>query len=101
MSEHSAPDCPPGKADVEAVRAALPRLGVSEELVSSEFSDRAGRRRGSRDTARRMRRALVDELLGVLDAHEDLIDLQVQKGLDQLELLTKRLGLAHRPGRVT
>ncbi len=44
----------------------------------------------------------MDELLDVLDAREDLIDLQVQSGLDTLKLLTKRrLGLDHRRGPVT
>jgi hypothetical protein len=85
VSEHNAPDRPPGKADFEAVRAALLRLGISEELASSdEFTDGEGRSTESRDTARRVRRALVDQLLEVLDAREDLIDLQVENGLDPL-----------------
>ena len=89
MSQHSAPERPPGKADFEAVRPAVLRLGVSEELASSEeFTDGEGQRTESRDTARRVRRALVDELLDVLDAREDLVDLQVENGLDPLELLT-------------
>ena len=89
MGEHNAPDRPPGKADFEAVRAALLRLGVSEELAGSdEFPDGEGQRTESRDTARRVRRALVDELLDVLDAREDLIELQVGNGLDPLGLLT-------------
>lgn len=52
MSEHNAPDRPPGKADFEAVRAALLRLGISEELASSdEFTDGEGQSTESRDTA--------------------------------------------------
>ena len=103
MSEHNAPDRPPGKADFEAVRAPLLRLGVREELASSdEFSDGDGQRSDWRDAARHVRHALLDELLDVLDAREDLIDLQVQNGLDPLELLTSDdSGLDHWPGRVT
>ena len=82
MSEHNAPDRPPGKADFEAVRAALLRLGVSVELTSGhKLRDVEGQRSGSRDSARRVRRALVDELFDVLDASEDLIVLQVQNRL--------------------
>jgi hypothetical protein len=93
----------PGKADFEAVRTALLRLGISEEFASSdEFTDGEGQSTESRDIARRVRRALVDELLDVRDARQDLIDLQVQNGLNPLELLTKRrLGLDHRRGPVT
>jgi len=58
--------------------------------------------RPSRGIPPRVRRALVDELLDVLDAREDLIDLQVDNGLDPLELRTSGVsGSAHGPGRVT
>ena len=89
MSQHNAPDRPPGKGDFEAVRAALLRLDVSEAVVSSEeVPEGEGRRQDSQDTARGVRRALVDELVDVLGTREDLIHLQVQRWLDPLELLT-------------
>jgi len=102
VSEHNAPDRPPGKADFEAVRAALLCLGVSEELTSSdEFRDGEGQRSGSRDSARRVRRALVDKLFDVLDASEDLMDRQVQNRLRPAGAADeRRLGLVRQPGPV-
>ena len=89
MHEHNPQERPPGKSDIEAVRAALLRLGTSEELIGEEeFAGEAHRCEATR-VARRVRRALVDELLDVLDAREDLMDLQVQNWLDPLELLMR------------
>jgi hypothetical protein len=74
VSEHNAPDRPRWGGPVDRVEGYRPRV----------------------------RRALVDELLDVLDAREDLIDLQVENGLDPLELRTSGdSGSAHGPGRVT
>jgi hypothetical protein len=89
MHEHNPQDRSPGKSDIEAVRAALLRLGTSEELIGEEEFAGDARDSEARRTARRVRRVLVDELLDVLDARLDLIDLQVQNGLDPLELLMR------------
>jgi hypothetical protein len=89
MHEHNPQARRPGRSDIEAVRSALLRLGTSEELIGEEEFASDARDSEARRTARRVRRALVDELLDVLDAREDLIDLQIHNGLDPLELLIR------------
>ena len=69
-------------------RPFAPRSCARASASSDEFTDGEGQSTESTDTARRVRRALVDDLLDVLDAREYLIDLQVEKGLDPLELRT-------------
>lgn len=89
MHEHNPKARPPGRSDIEAVRAALLRLGTSEELIGEDEFAGDARPTEARHVTRRVRRALVDELLDVLDAREDLMDLQAQNGLDPLELLMR------------
>ena|SRR5882672_12710526 len=78
----------PGAADIEAVRQALLGLHDGDELLATgepvtglESADT------TEVSSTTVRRALVDELIGFLDAREDLIDLQVRSGSDPLELL--------------
>ncbi len=89
MPEHSASAPPPGAADVHAVREALLRLRESDELLGVDQDTRQERPRTSEVSSRTVRRALVDELIGFLDAREDLFDLQARSGLDPLELLAQ------------
>jgi hypothetical protein len=73
--------------DIEAVRSALHRVRYSDELLGiDDLLDREGRTSELRDAKRMTRRALVDELVGFLEAREDLIDLQTRSGLDPQEL---------------
>lgn len=78
---------PPDGDDIEAVRSALHRVRYSDELLGiEELFDRGGGTAELRDLRRMTRRALVDELVGFLEAREDLVDLQVRSGLDPDEL---------------
>ena len=77
------------EADIKAVRAALLRLRDNDdELLGTE---RIAGNEEEIDTLRRnhlpVRRTLVSELIGFLDAREDIVDLQVRNGLDPLKLL--------------
>ena len=75
-------------ADIQAVRAALLRLQDSDELLG--FDRLAADQNVDDETNRRhrsARRRLVSELIEVLDAREDIVDLQALNGLDPLELL--------------
>jgi hypothetical protein len=75
-------------ADLQAVRAALVRLRDSDELLGlNQFSGTQAEVDAIRHDHRPVRRALVSELIGFLDAREDIVDLQVRNGLDPLELL--------------
>lgn len=69
--------------DIEAVRSALHRVRYSDELLGvNDIFAREGDTDELRQSVRMNRRALVDELVGFLEAREDLIDLQVKSGLD-------------------
>ncbi len=73
--------------DIEAVRSALHRVRYSDELLGvNDIFAREGDTDELRQSVRMNRRALVDELVGFLEAREDLIDLQVQSGLDPAAL---------------
>ena len=74
--------------DIQAVRTALLRLRDSDELLG--FDRLAGEQREDNEITQRhlvARRKLVSELIDVLDAREDIVDLQALNGLDPLELL--------------
>jgi hypothetical protein len=75
-------------ADIQAVRAALVRLRDGDELLGiNPFPDAQAEIDAIRRHHRSVRQALVSELIGFLDAREDIVDLQVRNGLDPLELL--------------
>ncbi len=72
-------------ADIQAVRAALVKLRDSDELLGiNQLPDTHD---AIRHHHRPVRQALVSELIGFLDAHEDIVDLQMRNGLNPLELL--------------
>jgi hypothetical protein len=88
MTEHSMSARLPGATDVQAVREALLRLRDSDDLLGiSEMAADEEPTGTIQVSPRTIRRALVDELIGFLDALEDLLDLQVRSGVDPLELL--------------
>ncbi len=75
-------------ADIQAVRAALMRLRDSDELLGiNQLPDTQAEIDAIRHHHRPVRQALVSELIGFLDAREDIVDLQVRNGLNPLELL--------------
>src|SRR5436190_13276736 len=85
---HEEMNTPDFDTDIQAVRTALLRLRDSDELLG--FDRLAGEQREDNEITQRhlvARRKLVSELIDVLDAREDIVDLQALNGLDPLELL--------------
>jgi hypothetical protein len=75
-------------ADIQAVRAALVSLRNSDELLGiNESPETQAEIDAIRDHHRPVRQTLVSELIGFLDAREDIVELQMRNGLDPLELL--------------
>jgi hypothetical protein len=70
--------------DIDAVRSALHRVRDSDDLLGiDEMSGDDEEVDQRRSAARDVRRTLVDELIGFLEAREDIIDLQVRDAVDQ------------------
>ena len=75
-------------SDIEAVKAALARLRENDDELLGGGSPIDHRQGGEhRHDRLHARRALVGELIGFLDAREDLVDLQLRSGLDPWDLL--------------
>jgi hypothetical protein len=75
-------------SDIEAVRSALIQVSDSDDLLGLDDITGTGDHVDElRTSSREVRRALVDELVGFLEAREDLIDLQVRNGVDPIEHL--------------
>lgn len=74
--------------DIEAVRQGLLRLRDSDEMLGTDdpSTDSTAAAMPAHDRSA-VRRALVDELIGFLDARKDIVDLQAARGLDPVALL--------------
>ena len=74
-------------ADIQLVRSALQRLHDSDELLGIDESvSTADDIEAVRRHRLPIRRAIVSELIEFLEARSDIVDLQVQNGLDPEEL---------------
>ncbi len=70
--------------DIDAVRSALHRVRDSDDLLGiDEITGDDEEVYQRRSAARDVRRTLVDELIGFIEAREDIIDLQVRNAVDQ------------------
>ena len=88
MQDDRPPSRAVGPGDIAAVRRAFRDVRDSDELLGIDhITGEADEVEATRATTRSVRRALVDEAIGFLDAREDLIDLQVLNGIDPSDLL--------------
>ena len=95
MPDHKRPSRGVEPSDIEAVQKAFRHVRDDEGLLGTdEIENRQGR-----EDARAVRQLLVDEAIGHLGVRQDLIDLQVQNGLDPGELYDLRPDRPWTPGR--
>ena len=83
MCNDQPPSRAPEPSDISAVREAFLAVRDSDALLGiDKIADKS-----TRDIRRSVRRTLVSEAIGFLEAREDLIDLQVRSGIDPSDLM--------------